>query len=142
MDSPPPPFGPFRSSQSTGLSSLGRAAPSQQLSGLHVVVSKCQGYPLNFCHPLLPPACPQVHSLCLRLPSCPANRFIMATLLSSNSVFCQMTSHSKVEQEKAPARLKYWGWGASHLPLRALHSTVPQSISAEICFCKTPLVRG
>ena len=84
MDRPPPPFGPFRSSQSTGLSSLGRAAPSHQLSVLHVVVSKCQGYSLNFCHPLLPPACPQVHSLCLRLPSCPANRFIMATLLSSN----------------------------------------------------------
>ena len=57
-------------------------------------------------------------------------------------LFCQMTSHSKVEQEKAPARLKYWGWGASHLPLGALHSTVPQSISAEICFCKTRLVRG
>ena len=31
---------------------------------------------LNLFHPLLYPLCPQIHSLCLHLYSCPANRFI------------------------------------------------------------------
>ena len=39
-----------------------------------------QCYSLNFFHPPLLPLCPQVHSLCLHLYSCPANRFIGTVL--------------------------------------------------------------
>ena len=39
-----------------------------------MVVYICQRYSLNSSHPLLPPLCPQVPSLCLRLYSRPANK--------------------------------------------------------------------
>ena len=38
-------------------------------------IYECQCYFLNFSHPLLPLLCPKVHSLCLCLYSCPANKF-------------------------------------------------------------------
>ena len=37
----------------------------------------------NPSHPFFPPLCPQVHSLCLRLYSCPANRFINIIFLDA-----------------------------------------------------------
>ena len=43
----------------------------------------CQCYSLNSFHPLLPPLCPQVCSLCLHLYSCPENRFISTSFLDS-----------------------------------------------------------
>ena len=66
---------PSRSSQSTKLISLCYAAASHQPTILHSVVYIC------WCHSHLAPAspsplCPQVHSLCLHLYSCPATRFI------------------------------------------------------------------
>ena len=42
-----------------------------------------QSYSLNSSHPLLPPLCPQVHSLYLCLYSCPANRVISTIFLDS-----------------------------------------------------------
>ena len=44
-------------------SSLCYIAASHQLSISHMVMYTCQCYYLNSCHPLLPPLCPQVHSL-------------------------------------------------------------------------------
>ena len=65
-----------RLSQSTGRSSLCHRANSHWLSVLHLVMYMFQCYSLNLSHPLLPPLCPQVCSLCLRLCCCSANRFI------------------------------------------------------------------
>ena len=50
---------------------------------VHVVTCVSQGCSLNSSHPLLPPLCPQACSLCLRLYSCPANRFTSTIFLNS-----------------------------------------------------------
>ena len=63
-----------RSPQSTELSSLCSQQPPTS-SVLHMAVYIWQSYSQLF-HPLLPPLCPQVHSLCLCLYSCPAERFV------------------------------------------------------------------
>ena len=48
-----------------------------------VSLSMFQCYSLDSSHHLLPPLCPQVCSLCLRLPCCPAKRFISTIFLDS-----------------------------------------------------------
>ena len=50
-------------------------ANSHWLSVLHLVMYMFASYSLNSSHPPLPPLCPQVHSLCLCLHYCPANKF-------------------------------------------------------------------
>ena len=64
-----------RSPQSTELSSLCYTSASHELcftyGSVYMTVLLSQLF-----HPLLPPLCPQVHSLCLCLYSCPAKRFI------------------------------------------------------------------
>ena len=83
----PHPIPPPRSSQSTRLSPLGRAAVSHQLSVLPTV-----GYvfPATLSmHPtfsLPPPRCPQVHPLHLCLYSCPASRLISTIFLDSTDM--------------------------------------------------------
>ena len=52
-------------------------------SALHTVVYVFQRYSLSSPHPLLPPLCPQAHSLSLHLYSCPAKRFISTIFLDS-----------------------------------------------------------
>ena len=77
---------PSRSSQSIELSPPCYIAASQGLSILHKVMYVFQRYSLNSSHPLLPPLCPQVRSLCLWLYVCPANRFISTIFLDSISM--------------------------------------------------------
>ena len=72
---------PSRLLQRTGLSSLCYKATSHQLSILYMIMYMFQCYSPNSSQPLLPPLCPQVCPLCLRLYSCPANRFISTILL-------------------------------------------------------------
>ena len=48
---------------------------------LYMVMCMFQCYSLNLPHPLLPPLCPQVCSLCLCLHCSPANRYISAIFL-------------------------------------------------------------
>ena len=43
-------------------------------------------YSLNSSHPLIPPLCPQVRSLCLHLHCCPADRFISTIFLHSTYI--------------------------------------------------------
>ena len=69
---------PSRSLQSTKLISLCYAAASHQLTILHSVVYICQCYS-HFAKLPPPTLCPQVHSLCRHLYSCPATRFISTT---------------------------------------------------------------
>jgi len=71
-----PPSQPSGSSQGTELSSLRYAAASPQLPISHTAAYIRQCSSLGSSHPLLPPLCPQIHSLCLHLYSCPTNRFI------------------------------------------------------------------
>ena len=66
---------PSRSPRFTELSSLCYAAASHQLAILHTAVYIYQCYFLNSSHPLLPSLCSQVHSVCLHLYLCLANRF-------------------------------------------------------------------
>ena len=70
LSHPTPTSHPSKSSQSTKLSYLCYTAASHQLSILHMVVYMCQCYSLSSSHP-----CPQVHSLCLCLHSCPGYHF-------------------------------------------------------------------
>ena len=60
----PPPSHPSRSSQSTRLSSLLHSSFLPAIC-LHMAVCICQCYFLSSSHPLLPPLCPQAHSLYL-----------------------------------------------------------------------------
>ena len=69
---PESPSRPSRSSQSTELSFLSYTTGSSQLSALHVVVYICQ-----FIQPSPSLLCPQIHSLCWCLCSCPAGSFLM-----------------------------------------------------------------
>ena len=80
---PPPLSHPSRWSQSTELISLCYAAASHQLSILHLVVYICQCYSLTMSQPPLPPLCPQVRSVGLRLYSYPATRSISTIFLDS-----------------------------------------------------------
>ena len=81
---PPTPSHPSRVSQSAGLSSLCYTANSLWLSVLHMVVYICFSATLSiFSHPLHPPVCPSVCSLCLCLYCFPANRFISTIFLDS-----------------------------------------------------------
>ena len=82
-----------RWSQSTELTSLCYTAVSHQLSILHLVVYICP------CHSLtssqltpFPSSCPQVHSLCLCLYSCPAPRCFRTVFFFLDSIYmCQHT---------------------------------------------------
>ena len=65
--SPPTPSTPLGCHRALGLSCLGYRAPSHWQSLLHMVMEMFQCSCLNASHPLLPPLCPQVSSLCLHL---------------------------------------------------------------------------
>ena len=52
----------------------------------HIYTCICQCHFLNLSHPLLPPLCPQVHSLCLHLHFFPVNRFISTVFLDCLNV--------------------------------------------------------
>ena len=69
--------------QSVRLDFLCCTATSHQLSILHTTVYIYQCYFFNLFHPLLPPLCPLVSSLCLHLHSFPANGFISTISLDS-----------------------------------------------------------
>ena len=77
---PPHPI-PLGCHRAPGLSSPHHTANSHWLSILRGVMYMFQCYSLSLFHPLLPPLCPQVFSLCLHLCSCPANRFISVIFL-------------------------------------------------------------
>ena len=72
-----------RLSQSTSLSSLSHTANSHWLSVLHMVVYILLCSSLHLSHPLLPPLCPQLCSLCIHLYCCPANWCISTIFLDS-----------------------------------------------------------
>ena len=57
------------------------------LAILWVVMYMFQCYSLNSSHPLLPPLCPQVCSLCLCLHCYPTNRFISTIFLDSIYIY-------------------------------------------------------
>ena len=64
---PPSHLPPPRLSQSTSLSSPSSAANSQWPSSLQAVKCMFSWYSLHSSHPLLPPLCPQVSSLCVSI---------------------------------------------------------------------------
>ena len=66
---------PSRSSQSIELSSLRYSEASHELFVSHTVVCVRQRYSFNLSHPLLPPLCTQVFSLCLCRHCLPAVSF-------------------------------------------------------------------
>ena len=74
---------PARWSRGTRLSFLCRTANSHLLSILHTVIHTLPCYALSLSHPLLPPLCPKVCSLCLHFHCGPANRFIRTIFLFS-----------------------------------------------------------
>ena len=74
-DSLPTPSPSSRSSQRTEAPCV-NTATSHGLSVLHIVMYMFQYYSLNSSHSLLPPAMSKIFSFCLRLYSCPSNRFI------------------------------------------------------------------
>ena len=77
---------PSRSSQSTELISLCYAAASHQPTILHSLVYICQCY--SHLPQLCPPTpCHQVHSLCLPLYFCPANRLISTVFFFLDSIY-------------------------------------------------------
>ena len=82
------PIPPSRSSRSTELSSLCCPAASHQPSILHMAVHAALPIWPTLLSPT--PPCSLVHSLCLRLCSCPANRFIsgLPRWLSSKEAPC------------------------------------------------------
>ena len=51
--------------------------------------SACFSATFSFSHPLLPPLCPQVCSLCLRLYCCPTNRFVSTIFLDYSTYMCE-----------------------------------------------------
>ena len=65
----------------------GVAESRMWLSDFHLMNVR-QRYPLNSSHPFLPPLGPQVHSLHLRLYSCPADRFVSTIFLDSLYMCC------------------------------------------------------
>ena len=71
---------------------------------MHIYTRICQCHSLNLSHPLLPPLCPQVHSLCLHLPIFPVNRFIRTVFLDCLNVvafrFRAWWDKTIVEEEK------------------------------------------
>ncbi|KAB0374253.1 hypothetical protein FD755_014509, partial [Muntiacus reevesi] len=78
---PSAPSHPARLLQSTRLSSCCRAT-SHGLCVLHVVMDAFQRYFLSPSHPLLPPLCPQIHSLCVSILIRPCCQFPSQTFLS------------------------------------------------------------
>ena len=78
----PPSSCPLRLLQSARMVSLGYMVAFHWLPILYMVVYICQLLS-QFAPPFPSPLCPQVHSLCLCLSSCPANRFISTVLLDS-----------------------------------------------------------
>ena len=78
---------PSRSSQNTRLDSLWHIATAHQLSILHTALCICWCCSLHLAHSLLPPLCPQVHSLHLCLHSFPNNSFLNTILLDSTHTY-------------------------------------------------------
>ena len=106
---------------------------------LHMVVSKCQCYSLNLYHPLLPPACPQVHSLCLRLQSCPANRFIMTILLLSNRTLLpnDIPLEGRIIKSSSKAEILRVGC-ISFAPQGPLPHRTPEHLCRNLLLLETP----
>ena len=77
---------PSRLSQKPGLSSLFYRANSHRLSVSHTECICCHA--IRSSHSLLPPLCPQICSLCLRLHCCPANRSISTCSFLLLCTFC------------------------------------------------------
>ena len=65
------------------LGSLRSTSNSHWLHILHMVMCVFQCYSLKSSHPLLPPLCPKVCSLCLCLLCCPAHRTVSTIFLDS-----------------------------------------------------------
>ena len=80
---PPAPSHPSRLSRSTGLSSLLIRRIPTGCPVVHMVMWMLQCSSLNLSHPLLPPLCLWVCSLCLCLHCCLTNRFISTIFLDS-----------------------------------------------------------
>ena len=74
------PSHPSRSSQRAELSAL---YIRFLLSTLNIVLYICQSQLPNCSNSLLPTPCPHIHSLCLHLYSCPANKLICTIFLDS-----------------------------------------------------------
>ena len=79
----PTPSQPSRVSQSTRFELPASYSESPQLSTSHMVMYMFPRYSLKLSHPLPPPLCLQVFSLCLHLHCCPANRFIHTIILDA-----------------------------------------------------------
>ena len=106
---------------------------------LHMVVSKCQCYSLNLYHPLLPPVCSQVHSLCLHLQSCPANRFIMTILLLSNRTFLPNDIPLEGRIRKSSSKAEILGVGCiSFAPQGPLLHRTPEHLCRNLLLLETP----
>ena len=74
---------------------------------LHMIMYMFQFYSLSLSHPLLPPLCPQVSSLCLCLLCCPANRFI-STIFLDSIYMCWMASPTQWTWVWASSRSWWW----------------------------------
>ena len=70
-------------------------------------VYTCQCHSLDLAHPLLPPLCPQVCSLCLCLSSFPAYRFISTIFLDSIYMHSVQFSRSVVSDSLRPHELQH-----------------------------------
>ena len=91
----PTPSHPSRLSQRSDLISVHNTANSHWLSVLHMIIYMFQCSSLNSSHPLLPPLCPQVCSLCLCLFCCPANSFISIIFLEPRAYYTEWSQKDK-----------------------------------------------
>ena len=80
---PPTPIPPLQVITEGQLGSLSCIATSHQLSILHMMVYMCQFYSLKSSHPLHPPLCPQVLSVCLHFCFFSVNSIFSTVFLDS-----------------------------------------------------------
>ena len=106
---------------------------------LHMVVSECQCYSLNLYHPLLPPVCPRVRSLCLHPQSCPANRFVMTILLLSNRTLLPNDIPLEGRIGESSSKAEILGVGCISLAPQGLllHHT-PEHLCRNLLLLETP----
>ena len=91
-----------------------------------------QCFSFNPLHPLHPPLCPQVHSLCLHLYSCPANTFISNIFLYSivpvQSLSCvQLCNHMDCGNARLPCPWAISSIFWSLLKLMSIESVMPSN---------------